>query len=185
MVPTAPPVSMLELPSSGSNSTTYGRSPSWLRRSTMGSSFSSLATIATPARVPRQRNSVSFAMTSSFCWVSPCTFSLSSVPNTLWMRARRTLALITRPENDSADKIHDRVPEAFGCRACSARMWACRFVRFSPRVSGSASSSVRGSLMIEQHPATLRARRPPAGRWTSSNRHRRRRHCGTTAGSSA
>jgi hypothetical protein len=97
----------------------------------VGFSSSSLATIATPEREPRQRKSVSFAMTSSFCWRSPCTFSPSSEPSTSWMRARRILSAMTFADSASAERIHENVPLACGCFCSSARMCDCSVVRFS------------------------------------------------------
>jgi hypothetical protein len=79
-----------------------------------GSSFSSDATIATPSRPPSVRSSISFAMTSSFCCCSPCTFSLPTEPSTSSSRARRTCAAIILAEIDSAERIQENVPDASG-----------------------------------------------------------------------
>ena len=49
---------------------------------------------------------MSLAMTSSFCWVSPCTLAVPSSPSTSSIRARRTFAAITLAARDRADSTH-------------------------------------------------------------------------------
>ena len=111
MVPTPTQTSRFDEPSSGSKTTQY-LPPSTPRFRIVGSSFSSDATHAMVGRLPRHCMRMSLAMTSSFCWVSPCTFAPPPSPRTSSMRARRTFAAIAFAARDRADSTHVKSPVA-------------------------------------------------------------------------
>ena len=79
MVPTAAFTSMLDEPSSGSKSTAYLPTPYSGGTGMISSSSSDAMTHTRPVWL-RQFLMVSLASTSSFCWISPCTFLTPSVP---------------------------------------------------------------------------------------------------------
>ena len=146
IVPTPTAMSRLLEPSRGSKSTQY-LPPSEPVRRISGSSSSSEAITAMEPRLPRHRSSTSFAITSSFCWVSPWTFSVPTEPSTSSRRARRTLLAMVFPAREIAEMIHEKSPVALGNRVSSARTWDCREARLSGTSGWSrGASSVMLSL---------------------------------------
>ncbi len=63
---------------------------------------------------------ISLAKTSSFCWISPCTFSVSIAPRMSTSPARRTLLEIIFAASATSYRMPDSSPVASGySRSCS------------------------------------------------------------------